>query len=236
MTSDTYHPHRPTVVGNASARGDYTDVWRFPCCGQVVVSDVEPFLSPGCQKRVGVEPLRSRIPRLTTFRGWLRDHRPYRNNVWGEAVFRFAFPWFAAPVWTGEEIERVRANAYSTLKHLVLQPAQHRRYGGYDLERGCYHSLCSDQSGDDFGTLSAELNAYRNRTDQTAIVEVIDGLALPEDFFEGSTIPNQIRRVKNASIFVSIFPASRLRQAIEEGGEGQTERMSNPEALLSLTD
>ena len=45
--SCSYHPLEPELVGNRGPRDDYTDVHRFPCCGQVVAAD-EPARSPGC--------------------------------------------------------------------------------------------------------------------------------------------------------------------------------------------
>lgn len=50
----SYHPRHPRSIGNAGPRGDYAELWYFPCCGQGVVgqiidgSDVIPPRTPGC--------------------------------------------------------------------------------------------------------------------------------------------------------------------------------------------
>jgi hypothetical protein len=104
----------------------------------------------------------AKMPPLTTFRGWLRNHKPERNNVWGNAAFNLAFPGFAPPDWTEEAKREALAKSLPHVDRLFFQPSQHRRWGGYELDRGCYFSVARESSGDDSGTLSAELNAYRS--------------------------------------------------------------------------
>jgi hypothetical protein len=178
----------------------------------------------------------SDLPRLTTFRGWLRSHRPEANNIWGEAALKLAFPRFDPPVWTEQAIQEAHSRVDANVDAIVLQPAQHRRYGGYDLARGCYFTLCVDASGDDFFTLSTELNAYRDRSDQDIIVDVMDGKHFPAEIFSNPGLSKEIQRLKDACLVVSIFPASRLRAAVEALGKSSLERMSNPEAMSYLTD
>jgi hypothetical protein len=55
----SYHPHPPASIGNTGPRGDYAEIWRFPCCGETVVGeigddggDVVPSRSPGCRHGV----------------------------------------------------------------------------------------------------------------------------------------------------------------------------------------
>jgi hypothetical protein len=190
----------------------------------------------GRTRATGPSESSDELPTLTTFSGWLRHHRADHNNIWGEAVFRFAFPGFDPPKWTEEEIASAKRNASPYVNHLVLQPAQHRRYGGYDLPRGRYYSLSSDGFGNDLGTISAELRAYRDRSDQDVIVDVVDGIQFPDEFFHRPLIPAGIRRAKDACIIVSIFPASRLRRIVETFGSAGRARMSEPETLKYLTD
>jgi hypothetical protein len=50
----SWHPREPRSIGNTGPRGDYAELWYFPCCGKGVVgeivngSDVKPARSPGC--------------------------------------------------------------------------------------------------------------------------------------------------------------------------------------------
>lgn len=51
----SFHPAKPVVIGNTGPREDYRDVWKFECCGTLVVNalsrgvDLEPAQSPRCQ-------------------------------------------------------------------------------------------------------------------------------------------------------------------------------------------
>ena len=50
----SWHPRNPQIIGNTGPRGDYSDLWYYPCCGQGVEGkivngkDVEPPRAPGC--------------------------------------------------------------------------------------------------------------------------------------------------------------------------------------------
>ena len=50
----SFHPAEPADIGNTGPRGDYRDVWEYPCCGQKVITaidagrDLPPPRSPGC--------------------------------------------------------------------------------------------------------------------------------------------------------------------------------------------
>jgi hypothetical protein len=116
---------------------------------------------------------------LSTFRGYLRCHRPKILNEIGRRVFEDVFPNFsntsiaagvarvreqedlgiAAPISShiANEAERLIAAG------VQVKSARHRRYAGGDglLPRGCYYSVCTDEFGDDGGTLCRELFEYR---------------------------------------------------------------------------
>lgn len=156
------------------------------------------------------------MPPLTTFRGWLRKHKPTVNNVWGEAVFRLAFPKFSPPDWTEEAKQEALARAVPGLDHVFFQPSQHRRWGGYELDRGCYNSVAIDRSGNDRGTLAAELNAYRDLGRQDVVITVTDAANFSGAAFDGPGIPKAIRDTKDSCIVVSILPASQLRDEYEQ--------------------
>lgn len=36
----SYHPRHPRSIGNTGPRGDYAELWYFPCCGQGVVGQI----------------------------------------------------------------------------------------------------------------------------------------------------------------------------------------------------
>ena len=51
----SYHPQNPRSIGNTGPRGDYAELWHFPCCGKAVVgeiseegADITPARTPGC--------------------------------------------------------------------------------------------------------------------------------------------------------------------------------------------
>ena len=52
----SWHPREPRSIGNTGPKGDYAELWHFPCCGKGVVgqiangSDVTPPRSPGCAR------------------------------------------------------------------------------------------------------------------------------------------------------------------------------------------
>jgi hypothetical protein len=167
------------------------------------------------------------MPPLTTFKGWLRNHKQTRNNIWGNAAFNLAFPQFAPPAWTEEDQRRALTGAFQNLDYVFFQPSQHRRWGGYELDRGCYFSVARDESGDDSGTLAAELNAYRDMKRQDVIVAATDGYAFSEEF--AAQMPEAIRKVRKSCILVSVFPAIRLRESYEK-----TERTRDPQAHLRM--
>ena len=53
-TSCSYHLKLPVDIGTTGPRGDYAELWKFPCCGQMVKagifqgSDRKVDQSPGC--------------------------------------------------------------------------------------------------------------------------------------------------------------------------------------------
>jgi TIR domain-containing protein len=50
----SWHPREPRSIGNIGPKGDYAELWYFPCCGKGVVGDiangrdVTPPRTPGC--------------------------------------------------------------------------------------------------------------------------------------------------------------------------------------------
>jgi hypothetical protein len=50
----SWHPREPRSIGNTGPKGDYAELWYFPCCGKGVLgeivngSDVTPRRTPGC--------------------------------------------------------------------------------------------------------------------------------------------------------------------------------------------
>lgn len=54
-TTCSYHPEKPTNIYHLGPRDDYEEVWKFPCCGMIVIGavnkegwDVTPKQTPGC--------------------------------------------------------------------------------------------------------------------------------------------------------------------------------------------
>jgi hypothetical protein len=172
-------------------------------------------------------------PLLTTFNGFLRYHKPINNNVWGDAAFRLAFPKFDPHKWSTQEMDQLRAH-HKNIDHLMFAENQQRRWGGYDLPRGRYYSVCVNENGNDQGTLAAELRAYRDTSVHDVIVESVDGHHFPASAFNNPTFPEAIREAKDSSIMVSIFPAAKLRQTVENSGVEVPGSMSAQ--LSTLTD
>jgi hypothetical protein len=50
----SWHPREPRSIGNTGPRGDFAELWYFPCCGKGMLgqivngSDVTPPRTPGC--------------------------------------------------------------------------------------------------------------------------------------------------------------------------------------------
>jgi len=47
-----YHPEEAVHVGNSGPQGNYDEIWKFPCCDQIVLRDPQPARSPGCTQGV----------------------------------------------------------------------------------------------------------------------------------------------------------------------------------------
>jgi hypothetical protein len=119
-------------------------------------------------------PTRAEDIPFTTFRGWLRCLRPAALDDLGRAVLKAAFPMFEdlSVEAALEQARRLRAlgvaipneEVYAKVEEALrlgarVDTRRHRRYAGGDgqLPRGCYYSVCKDESGDDGGTLCREL-------------------------------------------------------------------------------
>jgi hypothetical protein len=117
---------------------------------------------------------------LTTFRGWLRQHRSENLNDTGRAVMRDVFPLFdevpfrdvvarsnelaslGLPIPNKKELERGIAIESKGVK---VVNRVHRRFAGSDglLKRGSYYSVCHGPNGFDLFDLCRELYAYRDK-------------------------------------------------------------------------
>ena len=89
-------------------------------------------------------------------------------------VFAAMFPRFSDPSdfdWSRvPDIEAVRRND----KVVLTPPVTPRRFGGLQLPRSRYFAVCSDEFGDDGGTLARELDAYKDfaRTGPIGLVDM----------------------------------------------------------------
>lgn len=159
------------------------------------------------------------LPRLTTFRGLLRSHKPFQLNGWGQAVLQLAFPRFKAPEWTEEAKAEAIERAPPWIKKVMFQPAQFRRYAGHEFNRGRYHSVALDELGQDWNTLVGELRAYRDPTDTETFVRVWEGSQIPPGHYPD--LPPKIAQVLPACIVVEVMPANRLFQLVFATTRGQ---------------
>jgi hypothetical protein len=112
------------------------------------------------------------IPRSTFF-GTLRQISPASLNASGAAILQTCAPQFL-PLSEPEAMARFNAMQDTldpNVEQFYLNKLPLRRFSGdyfpdffdeHRLDRGCYHSVCVDQSGRDDGTLADELNAYRS--------------------------------------------------------------------------
>jgi hypothetical protein len=140
--------------------------------------------SPGRERADATAGLRagiaSKLP-LTTFRGWLKRLDPGTLNATGRALMSEVFPRFGGDfsrpeqylqdterlVSLGVRLPQPALDELAQLRRLLeagvtVELRRHRRYSGGDgrLPRSCYSSVCSDECGDDGGTLNRELMAY----------------------------------------------------------------------------
>lgn len=48
-----WHPEEAVNVGNAGTRGDYAEVWKFPCYGKIHTQDDQPSQdrADGCRPK-----------------------------------------------------------------------------------------------------------------------------------------------------------------------------------------
>ena len=111
---------------------------------------------------------------FTTFEGWLKCHRPHFSNDIGAAALQAAFPRFLTRErMSDRELEGYKRMAEQTAKGVLHYSSffwtgrPSRRYAGdyldkFTLPRGCYYTVCQDESGDDGQTLANEMMAYRD--------------------------------------------------------------------------
>jgi hypothetical protein len=117
---------------------------------------------------------------VSRFAGYLRCHRPSSLNDVGRIVMKSAFPMFenltlehsierskqlhalGVAIPNIREIEQAERLIAAGVK---VESRRHRRYAGGDgkLARGCYYSVCIDETGADDGTLCREVFEYRDK-------------------------------------------------------------------------
>jgi hypothetical protein len=176
------------------------------------------------------------LPKLSTFSGWLRCHRPTASNIIGETALALVAPRFALE-WTDESAAEALASADKSIDVAVLQPRQHRRFAGYDLSRGAYHSLCRNKDGNDAGVLTAEIKAYRDLSDQSIIADVLEGaLIAPGVRRSSATVTDDLLKEIERCVVLCIFPASKLRAALLQRPDFTPESVSPTTILDEMTD
>jgi hypothetical protein len=167
MTSNTWHPSAPEVVGNTGPRGDYTDVWRFSCCGMQVASDTPPARSPGCRAMPADQPsvnLGRALP-FTRFVGQLKQVRSSDLDPVQRLALAFGFPLFlgrhpfgASP--GNEGLDNLLRSIDPTAREGSFSFCR-RRYSGdasEEFPRSRYYHAIPSEFPDD--TIACELNAY----------------------------------------------------------------------------
>jgi hypothetical protein len=105
----------------------------------------------------------------TTFRGWLKCHRPELSNELQMAGMQAAFPKFLTrESMSDEEMKRYKKMAEQKTYHSIFWTGRpSRRYAGdyldqFTLPRGCYYTVCQNEWGEDRQTLANEMMAYRD--------------------------------------------------------------------------
>jgi hypothetical protein len=166
---------------------------------------------------------------FSTFDGTLKFHRPEHLTALTAAVFQFACPGFmtkpdletafpeSAALYPRPDahveavhkmvLETAKKRGFETIE-LDVEPRKRRFAGDMTLGRGCYYSVCRDDSGNDDGAMANEMMAYRI-PEVTGYVWIWDlrgpgiaqGLKLPAS-------QSLIFRVDQPSLFLSRFPSS----------------------------
>ena len=101
---------------------------------------------------------------LSEFRGWVKFMRPSFRNEAGNALMNKVFTRFerqggGISDHTRGQIQKARRDG--TIREAMFINALRRRYAGDStMVRGAYYSVCSDEHGNDGGSLARELSAY----------------------------------------------------------------------------
>ena len=110
---------------------------------------------------------------LSTFEGTVKQITPECLTAQGKLLVRLCAPKFL-PLTVDERrqlFEKQRSSLSPNVKHFYVPARPFRRFSGdyfsdlddsHRLSAGNYYSVCVDESGLDYGTLVAELNAYRS--------------------------------------------------------------------------
>ena len=127
---------------------------------------------------------RTIVPPVRTFTGWLKCHRPTREDPTSEFVLANAFPTFAGSE-TPPPLSPIQKAGFDVARELGIQIVDvssgkpRRRFAGdiaglRTLDRGCYYSVCRNGQGSDRGTLAHELNSYL-KPDETGFAFCLPG-------------------------------------------------------------
>ena len=115
----------------------------------------------------------SAIP-LTRFNGFLKQMSIWEPDQRPGLLFNFLFPTFADErIVVPDSCTDWLGRALSPFVEVVTDARQPRRFAGPFLPRGRYFSISADRCGNDHGTLTHELRAYRDPA-RSGMVEVVD--------------------------------------------------------------
>jgi len=111
---------------------------------------------------------------LTQFDGYLKQVSISEHDQESILLFNFLFPAFADErTVLLTDRQKLLESAFSPFVEAAVDRRQPRRFAGPYLPRGRYFSLCIDSHGNDGGTLTHELRAYRDPA-RSGMVEVVD--------------------------------------------------------------
>ena len=153
---------------------------------------------------------------ISTFEGTLRQITPECLTAQGEMILRASAPKFLPLTETERHkvFEAQRDNLDPNITNFYVSARPLRRFSGdyfsdfldeHRLDVGCYYSVCTDESGSDYGTLVNELNAYRS-TDADYYTIFVDCLS-PE-------IANHFNIPRSAHILALVSQPGKLLNAL----------------------
>jgi len=111
----SYHPLGAESIGDAGARGDYTELWVFRCCGKAYTSDVAPAKSPGCLNAFHVSA------RSTIFMSYARLDRAFASFLENELKRRGYALWRdMTDIMAGEDWQEAIRDAMDACSHFII--------------------------------------------------------------------------------------------------------------------